>query len=58
MRRLLPALLLCALLFCDQAAAVPFWGARQSSPAETPPDQLKPGEWIWGGVSKGWGRWQ
>lgn len=55
MRRLLPALLLCALLFCDQAAAVPFWGARQSSPAETPPDQLKPGEWIWGGVSKGWG---
>ncbi|WP_407472675.1 L,D-transpeptidase [Xanthomonas campestris pv. campestris] len=55
MRRLLPALLLCALLFCDQAAAVPFWGARQSSPAETPPGQLKPGEWIWGGVSKGWG---
>ena len=34
------------------AAAVPFWGARTSSPAGTPPAQLKPGEWIWGGDRK------
>lgn len=31
------------------ALAVPFWGAKQSSPVDTPPAQLKPGEWIWGG---------
>lgn len=30
-------------------AAVPTWGAKQSSPVDTPPAQLKPGEWIWGG---------
>jgi len=35
--------------------AVPVWGAHQSSPASTPPSQLKPGEWIWGGTVKGWG---
>jgi len=35
--------------------AVPSWGARQSRPASTPVAELKPGEWIWGGVSKGWG---
>ncbi len=37
------------------AWAVPTWGALQSSPADTPAASLKPGEWIWGGVSKGWG---
>lgn len=31
------------------ARAVPFWGAHDSSPIDTPPAQLKPGEWIWGG---------
>jgi len=29
------------------AAAVPFWGAKQSSPADTPPAALKPGEFVW-----------
>ncbi|HBK45860.1 MAG TPA: hypothetical protein DDZ67_05375 [Xanthomonadaceae bacterium] len=54
MRRLLP-LLLIALLACPSAHAVPFWGAKTSSPIGTPPDRLEPGEWFWGGVSKGWG---
>ena len=31
------------------AAAVPTWGATQSSPVGTPPEALKPGEWIWDG---------
>lgn len=58
MRPLLTAIVFCTLLVCGPALAVPFWGARQSSPAETVPADLKPGEWIWGGVSKGWGRWR
>lgn len=33
------------------ASAVPFWGAKQSSPVETPSAQLQPGEWIWDGDS-------
>ena len=33
-------------------AAVPFWGAKSSSPADTPPAQLKPGQWFWGGDNK------
>jgi len=38
------------LLFVPLAcAATPFWGAKQSSPADTPPEQLKPGEFIWEG---------
>jgi len=54
--RLTTALLL-GLALCAPgiALAVPTWGARQSSPASTAPADLKPGEWIWGGVSKGWG---
>lgn len=35
--------------------AVPSWGAKQSSPADTPPSALKPGEWIWGGDRKAMG---
>jgi hypothetical protein len=48
-------LLFCCLLMPVAAEAVPFWGAKQSSPAETPPSALKPGEWIWGGDSKAMG---
>lgn len=33
-------------------AAVPVWGARESSPAGTPTSALKPGQWIWGGDNK------
>ena len=43
---------LLALSAVPLAAAVPFWGARQSSPVDTTPSALKPGEWIWGGDSK------
>ncbi|MET0654751.1 MAG: L,D-transpeptidase [Pseudoxanthomonas sp.] len=49
MGRLLSVFALVLLLSPTLALAVPFWGARQSSPADTPPSQLKPGEWIWGG---------
>lgn len=45
-------LLLCA---CRLADAEPFWGARESSPADTSPADLKPGEWIWGGDNKAMG---
>ncbi|UNK49358.1 L,D-transpeptidase [Lysobacter sp. S4-A87] len=49
--RLLAASL--SLLLCVTAhAAVPSWGARESSPANTPPTQLKPGQWIWGGDNR------
>src|SRR5690349_10908641 len=41
-----------ALLASFASAAVPFWGARQSSSVDTPPAQLKPGEWVWGGDIK------
>jgi hypothetical protein len=37
------------------SAAVPFWGAKTSSPIGTPATELKPGEWYWGGISKDWG---
>jgi lipoprotein-anchoring transpeptidase ErfK/SrfK len=43
------------LLLALPLQAVPFWGAKQSSPADTPPSALKPGEWIWGGDSKAMG---
>jgi L,D-transpeptidase catalytic domain len=29
------------------AAALPFWGAKESSQPETPPMALKPGEFVW-----------
>ena len=37
------------------SAAVPFWGAKESSPAGTPSSALKPGQWIWGGDNKAMG---
>ena len=46
-------LLLALLSFAAQA--VPFWGAKTSSPAGTPPAALKPGEWVWGGDAKDMG---
>jgi len=44
MRRLFLVLL---MLVSAAAVAVPFWGAKQSSPADTPPAALKPGEFVW-----------
>ncbi len=35
------------LLVSSEALAVPFWGAKTSSPADTPPAKLKPGEFVW-----------
>ncbi len=48
-------LLACCLLIPVAAGAVPFWGAKQSSPVDTPAAALAPGEWIWGGDSKAMG---
>jgi hypothetical protein len=36
-----------ALFAAAAVFAVPFWGARDSSPAGTPPAALKPGEFVW-----------
>jgi len=55
MRRVVAVLLLGLLLSVGVYAAVPVWGAKQSSPVDTPPTQLKPGEWIWGGTTNGRG---
>jgi L,D-transpeptidase-like protein len=53
MHRLIASTLL--TFACSLAHAVPFWGARESSSADTPPADLKPGEWIWGGDNKAMG---
>ncbi len=45
-RSLIAALLLTASV---DAAATPFWGAKQSSPANTPLEALTPGDFIWEG---------
>ncbi|AKC87195.1 L,D-transpeptidase [Pseudoxanthomonas suwonensis] len=55
MIRLLFIVLLGCLAQAFPAHAVPSWGAGQSSSADTPPSQLKPGEWVWGGDSKAMG---
>jgi hypothetical protein len=38
-----------ALLAAFEVAATPFWGAKHSAPADTPPEALAPGEFIWEG---------
>jgi hypothetical protein len=55
MRNPLPALALLLALALPAAASVPTWGARASSPVDTAPSTLKPGEWIWGGDSRALG---
>ena len=49
MKRVLLTMALSLSLASTATAAVPVWGAKQSSAADVPPSQLKPGEWIWGG---------
>ena len=44
-RSCLPLLL--TVFFAVPALAVPFWGAKESSPADTPPAALRPGEFVW-----------
>jgi len=55
MRRIVTAVLLLLLVSAGVHAAVPVWGAKQSKPANTPPTQLKPGEWIWAATTDGRG---
>ena len=47
--RLVYSLAALAAILSLECAATPFWGARQSAPAETPAEALKPGEFIWEG---------
>lgn len=42
-------LTLCALLLASPSLAAPFWGARESQPADTDPATLQPGEFVWEG---------
>ncbi len=37
------------------ASAAPFWGATKSSPVDTAPADLKPGEWFWAGDNQALG---
>lgn len=37
----------CLTLGAAPALATPFWGAKQSAPADTAPADLKPGEFVW-----------
>jgi hypothetical protein len=47
-------MLLALCLPLPVALATPFWGAQQSSPADTPPGALAPGEFVWqGGLERG-----
>jgi hypothetical protein len=39
--------LLMTFMGAGTALAVPFWGAKESSPAGTSPASLKPGEFVW-----------
>ena len=39
--------LLLLVLVASPSLAMPFWGAKASSPADTPPASLKPGEFVW-----------
>lgn len=49
-------LALLALLFASASLqAIPLWGAKTSSPADTAPADLKPGQWIWSGDRKAHG---
>ncbi|OLO04001.1 L,D-transpeptidase [Salinicola socius] len=45
-------LLIVTLLVSPASFAVPYWGEKQSSPVDTPIDQLPPGAWIWGGDNR------
>ncbi|WP_353981550.1 L,D-transpeptidase [Salinicola endophyticus] len=48
-RRIATWLLVTLLAAPLPSLAAPFWGERQSSPVDTPLDDLAPGAWIWGG---------
>lgn len=46
-RTLLVAALLGSLSFSSALANVPFWGERESRPAEVVATALRPGQWVW-----------
>jgi hypothetical protein len=46
-RTLSLSLLVILLAVAGPASAVPFWGAKNSSPAGTPAGALKPGQFVW-----------
>lgn len=46
-RLALLALALALLMPARESAAVPFWGDKESRPADTAPAALKPGQWLW-----------
>ena len=53
MTRIVVLIVLC--FCCAAAGAAPFWGATKSSPVDTAPADLKPGEWFWAGDNKALG---
>ena len=51
---------LCRVLFvaalwlaANAAHAVPFWGSKDSQPADTDPSALKPGQFVWAALNLG-----
>ena len=46
-KKTLLVLIVAVLLLPSFCMAVPFWGAKQSSPAGTAPGDLKPGQYVW-----------
>ena len=53
MRCAMLVVLLLMLTSLSARTAEPVWGATRSSPVETAPAQLQPGEWIWAGPVTG-----
>ena len=47
LRRPLALAVLLAGLWAASAHAVPYWGDRDSQPAEVAATALKPGQWVW-----------
>jgi hypothetical protein len=47
--RVLPVVVLASLVGAATASKMPFWGAKQSRPADTPTADLAQGEFIWFG---------
>ncbi len=55
MMRSLGPFLLALWVLQEPAVATPSWGATMSRSAGTPPSELRPGEWVWGGDAKDMG---
>ncbi len=55
MKAVMLGVLLSVLVSLPARAADSVWGAKISSPVDTPPVDLKPGEWMWAGPNTGAG---